>query len=405
MVWLMDAMGRPDQCAPVVHVTGTNGKTTTARAISKVLKAVGLRVGTYTSPHLQRVNERIAVDCTDLSDDAFVSALEDVMPFLELMKSKTGEAASYFEITTAMGFAAFAEAPVSTQVLEVGLGGRWDASNVADAEVAVITNVAVDHTEYLGSTPVEIAGEKSGIIKAGSKVVLGLLDSDVGDVVEAAAAAAGSASLVREGVDFALEGRSEAIGGQMIDVRGVYSRFDDLYLPLFGGHQAHNVTIAIAAAEALAGGELDSDAVTEALAGLKSPGRIEVAARNPLVILDCAHNPAGAEALVAALAESFLYENLYLVIGISSDKDCSGIISAFEPLAAAVIACQFEGERAMPAADVAEEAINAGCNDVRNAGSVETALQAASELAGEADLILVTGSIYTVGEARSLLLG
>lgn len=399
--WLAAAMGHPEEIAPVVHITGTNGKTTTARLMARILQGSGLRSGTYTSPHLERVNERIAVDCEPLSDERFTEVLEELMPYLDQLVSERGETATYFEITTAMGFVAFADAPVSVEVLEVGMGGRWDASNIATAEVAAITNVSVDHSEYLGDDPLTIAGEKAGIIKADTRVVLGYVDDDVANVVKDAAAAVGAEGLVRGGLDYSLDRRALAHEGQVIEVDGLFGRYEEIYVPLHGAHQALNASIAIASAESLLGAALPPEVVSEAAANLTAPGRIEVLGRNPLLILDGAHNPAGAEALVDALEEAFIYDRMILVAGISAGKDRRGILEHLAPLASVTIATQTAAGRATAAEAIAREASNLGCDEVRIRVPAGAALEEALETAAADDLVVVTGSLYVVGEART----
>ncbi|RIK06817.1 MAG: dihydrofolate synthase [Acidobacteria bacterium] len=401
--WLVDAMGRPDRCAPAIQVTGTNGKTTVARTVAQILQECGFRTGTYTSPHLERINERIALDCEPISDDAFSGAFEDVLPFAELMKNKIGESATYFELVTAMAFAAFADAPVSVQILEVGMGGAWDATNVAEAQVAAFTSVSLDHTDYLGDTVEAIAAEKAGIISPGSTVVIGYMPQGSVAAIESRATARGAASVLKAGTDFEIVDRAVAHGGQVISLQTPLSHYSDLYLPLYGEHQALNASVAVAVAEAAVGGELESELLCLALEKVQSPGRIEVVGHSPLVVLDGAHNPSGAASLMSAIRESFLFDRLVLVIGILEGKDVDGIASALAPEADIAIATQAAEGHVVPA-DVIAQAIAAHGNGlVEVCEDLSRAVELAFEVASADDLILVAGSLYLVGEARSQL--
>lgn len=401
--WLVESMGRPDRCAPAIHITGTNGKTTVARIVAQILQVCGMRTGTYTSPHLERINERIAIDCMAISDATFAQAVGDVAPFVELMGERLGDSATYFEIVTAAAFAAFAETPVSIQVLEVGMGGAWDATNVAHAHVAAFTSIGLDHTDYLGETIEEIAREKAGIVKPESSVVLGYMAESAKKQVEAVARGLGAKSLICAGDDFELTDRVVAHGGQVFSMSTPLTRFSDLYLPLHGEHQALNATTAVVAAEVAIGVPIEEDVLRGALERVTSPGRIEVVGRSPLVVLDGAHNPAGARALMEAVAESFLFERLILVVGVLQGKDLSGIISTLGRDAALVIATQAADGPALRANEVGAGAKNSGCEVVEVISSLPEALDRALGAANSDDLVLVAGSLYLVGEARSLL--
>lgn len=401
--WLVAAMGRPNRSAPAIQITGTNGKTTVARIVSRILQECGYRTGTYTSPHLNRINERIALDCEPISDDAFERAFEDVYPFAELMAEKMGESATYFELVTAMAFAAFAEAPVSMQILEVGMGGAWDATNVVDAQVAAFTSVSLDHTDYLGETVEAIAAEKAGIVNADSTVVLGHMSQGSAAAIESKAHDRGSVNVLKAGKDFEILDRAVAHGGQLITVQTPASRYSDLYLPLYGEHQALNASVAVTVAEASVGSELDNDLLRAALEKVQSPGRIEVVGHSPLVVLDGAHNPAGAACLMAAIRESFLFDRLLLVVGVLEGKDLDGIASALAAEADFAIATQAFDGPVVPAKDVSRALSAHVSAPVEACADLSEALERAFDVASADDLVLVSGSLYLVGDARSQL--
>ena len=407
-------LGDPQDGYPVVHLTGTNGKTSTARMIEGLVRALGLRTGRFTSPHLESMTERIVVDGEPLSEDQFVAAFNDIAPYTHLVDAQHSHPLSFFETITAMAYATFADAPVDAAVVEVGLGGTWDSTNVADGKVAVITPVAVDHAKYLGSTPVEIARDKAGIIKPGATVVTAAQDEDVALVLGERCAEVG-ATLAREGLEFGVATRVPAVGGQMLTLQGVRSSYEEVFLPLYGAHQARNAALALAAVEAFVGGDdaLDAEVVREAFAEATSPGRLEVIRRSPTIVLDAAHNPHGAEAVVEAIGDSFAFDPLIGVLGVMADKDHEGLLGAFEPVLAHVVCTQNSTDRSMPAADLAEVALGIfGQDRVSVAPVLSEAVDPAAALAeaggvfGEAigsGAVLVTGSVVTVGEARALL--
>ena len=414
---LTEVLGDPQAGYPVIHLTGTNGKTSTSRMIDTLLRALDLRTGRFTSPHVERMSERISVDGEPLSDEAFVRAFNDVAPYIHLVDDEQEHPLSFFETVVAMGYAAFADAPVDVAVVEVGMGGSWDATNVADAAVAVVLPIAVDHAVYLGGTPADIAIEKAGIIKPGSVAVLAQQSPEVDQVLMERIAEVG-ASVVREGLDFGVASRVPAVGGQLLSLQGLRARYDDVFVPLYGAHQAQNAAVALAAVEAfVAGGEqrqpLDAEVVRAAFAEVTSPGRLEIVRRSPTVVLDAAHNPHGAEALGAALEDSFTFHPLIGVIGVMADKDHEGLLAALEPHLAHVVCTQNSTDRALPAerlAVVAREIF--GEDRVSVTPVLGDAVEAAATLAeagaafGEglgSGAVLVTGSVVTVGEARSLL--
>jgi dihydrofolate synthase/folylpolyglutamate synthase len=412
---LVELLGDPQRAYPVVHLTGTNGKTTTSRMVDALLRARGLRTGRFTSPHVESMTERIAVDGVPLAADAFVRAYSDVAPYAALVDAEQPHPLSFFEMVVAMAYAAFADAPVDAAVVEVGMGGAWDATNVADGVVAVVTPIAVDHQRYLGSEPERIAVEKAGIIKPGSTVVVAEQPEEVWAVLGDRAAEVG-APVLREGVDFGVVTRVPAVGGQLTTLRGLGGEYREVFLPLFGGHHAQNAAVALAAVEAFGGGgALDEELVREALAEVTSPGRLEVVRRSPAIVLDAAHNPHGMAATVDAIRDSFTFHPLVGVVGVMGDKDVEGILAELEPVLSEVVATQASTSRAMPADELAEVARDLfGEHRVRVAPRLDDAIDQAVTLAetggalGEsigAGGVLVTGSVVTVGEARRLLAG
>lgn len=410
-----ELLGDPQSSFRLIHLTGTNGKTSTSRMIDTLLRALELRTGRFTSPHVERMTERISIDGEPLTDEEFVRAFNDVAPYTHLVDDDQEHPLSFFETVVGMAYAAFADAPVDVAVVEVGMGGSWDATNVADADVAVVLPIAVDHAQYLGDSPVAIAEEKAGIIKPGSIAVLAQQSPEVAELLVSRAAEVG-ATIAREGVEFGVVSRVPAVGGQVLSLQGLRGRYDEVFLPLHGAHQAQNAAVALAAVEAfVANGEqpLDEEIVRAAFAEVTSPGRLEIVRRSPTVVLDAAHNPHGAEALGAALDDSFTFSPLIGVLGVMADKDHEGLLVALEPHLAHVICSQNSTERAMPAGQLAEAARAVfGEDRVSVATRLADAIDQAAALAeaGEAfgdplgsGAVLVTGSVVTVGEARSLL--
>ena len=410
---LTELLGDPQRAYPVVHLTGTNGKTSTSRMIDTLIRARGLRTGRFTSPHVESMTERISVDGEPLSEERFVQAYADVAPFLDLVDADSDHPLSFFETVVGMAFAAFADAPVDAAVLEVGMGGSWDATNVADGSVAVITPIAVDHTQYLGVRPVDIAVEKAGIIKPGAHVVVAEQADDVMSVIAERAREVG-ATVHRENVDFGVVNQAAAVGGQVMSVRGLRAEYDELFLPLYGAHQAQNAVLALVAAELLTGDDaLSDEMVREAFTGVTSPGRLEVVRRGPTVLLDAAHNPHGAAASVEAIRSSFTFDPLVGVVGMMGDKDVEGFLSELEPVLSEIVCTQSSSARSLTAEQLSEVAIDLfGEHRVRVAPRLDDAIEEAVTLAetggslGESigsGGVLVTGSVVTVGEARHLL--
>ncbi len=410
---LCDVLGSPQRAYPVIHVGGTNGKTSTARMIESLLRAFGLRTGLFTSPHLQTMRERIMFDGKPIAPDRLVATYADLEPYLDLVDAAQPHPLSFFETITALAFAAFAEAPVDVAVIEVGMGGSWDATNVADGQVAVITQVAVDHAKFLGHTPVEIAVEKAGIIKPEATAVLAAQAEDVGAVLQGRAAEVG-ALLAREGREFGLRGRLGAVGGQVLAIQGIGGLYEEMFLPLFGAHQAHNAACALAAVEAFLGGgrgRLDVEVVRAGFAGVRSPGRLEVVRRSPRIVLDAAHNPAGAAATAAAIAEDFAFRRLIGVVGVMVDKDVVGILNALEPVLEEITVTATDDPRAMPVDELAAVAVDTfGSERVTVATRLDEALDIALSLAESGNDpagsgVLVVGSVVLAGAARTLLKG
>ncbi|NUS41758.1 MAG: bifunctional folylpolyglutamate synthase/dihydrofolate synthase [Terrabacter sp.] len=409
-----ELLGEPQTAYPVVHLTGTNGKTSTSRMIDTLVRSLGLRTGRFTSPHVESMTERICVDGEPLSEEQFVATYDEVVPLAALVDEDGPHPLSFFEMVVGMAFAAFSDAPVDVAVVEVGMGGSWDATNVADARVAVILPIAVDHSSYLGARPVDIAREKAGIIKPGSTVVSAAQTPEVAEVILERAQEVG-ATVLWEGRDFGVEHRVPAVGGQMLRLRGLRGEYDEVFLPLYGAHQAQNAVMALAAVEAFVGHDdpLDGEVVGEGFEQVTSPGRLEVVRRSPTIVLDSAHNPHGAEATAEALQDSFVFSPLIGVVGVMADKDYEGVLAAFEPVMAAVVVTENSTQRAMPAAELAEVARGIfGVDRVYVEPRLDDAIDRAATLAEEGGVlgeaigsggVLVTGSVVTVGEARSLL--
>jgi dihydrofolate synthase/folylpolyglutamate synthase len=416
MAELVGLLGDPQRACPVIHITGTNGKTSTARMTDALLRARGLRTGRFTSPHLVSIRERIVVDGAPISPERFVAAYDEVIPYVTLVDERHPVAMSFFEVLTGMAFAVFADTPVDVMILEVGVGGRLDCTNVADGVVAVVTPISLDHTRLLGSTVEEIAAEKAGIIKPGAVAVLAQQPLGAAEVLLRYAVEVG-ATVAREGVEFGVLSREQAVGGQRLTLRGLRGTYDDLYLPLFGLHQAGNAACALAAVEAFAGvtddvAALDADLVREAFTKVSSPGRLEVIRRSPTIIIDAAHNPAGMAATVAAIEEAFSFARLTGVFAASGDKDVPGILAELEPLLTDIVVTRNSSDRSVDpeaAAELAAEIF--GEDRVQQAERLDDAIEIAVALADEAVAetgpgtggVLVTGSVITAGDARRLL--
>jgi dihydrofolate synthase/folylpolyglutamate synthase len=414
----MDILGEPNKAFPIIHVPGTNGKTSTARMIEAGLRAHGLSTGRYTSPHLSKVTERISIDGEPVPDETFVRIWDEIRPYLEIVDSELvaeGQPRlTYFECLTILGFAVFADQPVNVAVIEVGLGGITDATNVGDGQVAVVTPISLDHTELLGETTEEIAYEKAGIIKPGGFLISAAQPVDAAQVLLEKAKEA-NVPFRFEGVEFGVESRTVAVGGQMVNIQGIAGRYEDLLLPLHGAHQAENAAVAVAALEAFFGAEkpLDPEVLQEAFASVTSPGRLEVLRTAPTIIVDAAHNPEGIRVSAEAIHEAFSFSKLVVLVGVLKEKDSEEILRQLKEslgdLASDYCFTQSNSPRAVPAEDLAELALDLGFGEdhVHVAEKLDDALEWAVERAESNDDlaagILVTGSITLVAEARILL--
>lgn len=414
---LMTLLGEPNQGYPVVHVAGTNGKGSVARMVDSLLTRMGLRSGRYTSPHLQLVTERIALDGRPISAARYAELYQDIAPYVAMVDgaSEDGVPMSKFEVLTGMAFAAFSDAPVEAAVIEAGMGGAWDATNVADAQVAVITPIGLDHTEYLGPTPADAAAEKAGIIKPGSVAVIGEQDPEVLNVLLKRTVEV-DAAVARAGSEFGVLEREVAVGGQMLKLQGLGGVYDEIFLPLHGAHQAANAALALAAVEAFFGAGKDKqlvvEAVREAFAEVENPGRLERVRAAPAVMVDAAHNPMGARALATTITDEFNFRRLVAVVGVLADKDARGILDALEPVVSDVVVTRSSSPRSLPVEDLAEVAASIfGEDRVLAEPDLETAIETAIGLVEQNDDpeeplagggVLVTGSVVTAGDARTL---
>jgi dihydrofolate synthase/folylpolyglutamate synthase len=406
---LVELLGDPHRSAPVIHITGTNGKGSTAIMIDALLRAQGLRTGRYSSPHLVDLAERIHVDGRPITPEVFDDAWAQIKPFVQIVDDMAIDdmAMTFFEVMTGLAFAVFADAPVDVAVLEVGMGGTWDATNVADATVAVITPISVDHTEYLGTTPAEIAVEKAGIIKPGSVAVFAGQTPDVARVLMAAAAEVG-VRVVAEGVDFTVLDRAPGVGGQVLRLDAAGGRIDDVILPLYGAHMAQNAAVALAAVEALHGDRpIEPEVITAGFADVLAPARLERVRTSPPVVLDTAHNPAAVMAAVNAAVEAFAFAPLIVVLGVMRDKDVHGILGALVDVTDHLIATQPPGARALPAVELGAIAGGVMGEDrviVRTdlSDAIESAVNLADD-SGPSAGVLLLGSVALAGHARAML--
>ncbi|PWD50116.1 dihydrofolate synthase [Serinibacter arcticus] len=431
---VVDILGSPQQSFRAIHLTGTNGKTSTARMIDALLRELGLRVGRFTSPHLSSVRERIAIDGEPISAEAWVRTWEDIAPYIAMVdgelvssgKYGAGGELSFFEVLTAMAFAAFADAPVDVAVLEVGMGGEWDSTNVVDAEVAVISPVAMDHERWLGHALAEIAGVKSGIVKHGATVVSAAQEDEVAVVIAERAATVGARLVVEVtpvededgtvvapgGAGLEVLSRTVAVGGQVVSLRGIGGIYEEIFVPLHGAHQAHNALLAVAAVEAFLGGvALPGDVVEAAFAGVTSPGRLELVRNSPTILVDAAHNPAGARATVEALTEAFAFDRLVGVFGVMGDKDVEGILVELEGALAEIVVTHSSSLRSMELDDLADLARDVfGEDRVHVVERLDEALALAVDLAendadgvGVGSGVIALGSVVLAAEVRTLL--
>ncbi|MDR6939118.1 folylpolyglutamate synthase/dihydrofolate synthase family protein [Arcanobacterium hippocoleae] len=410
----LDLLGNPQDTYRAIHLTGTNGKTSTARMIEALLRERGLRTGRFTSPHLNSVRERITINGRAISAADFIDTWEDVRPVIELVdarsQAKGGPKLSFFEVFTVMAYSAFAMAPIDVAVVEVGMGGRWDATNVIDADVAVILPVALDHQQWLGTTVEEIAQEKLGILKPGKILVTAAQEPQVAELI-AADTQQKYAQLIAAGGDFQVLSRERAVGGQMISLRTPAAIYEDIPLAMFGAYQAENAAVALSAVEAFfGGGALPGEVVELALMSTKSPGRMEVVKGSPVIIVDASHNPAGAKVTMQTLEENFPGPRV-AVYSAMADKDTESMLVEIEPYFAAIVLTQMRGERAANIADLALLAREVfGEERVHLAPELGDAITTAADLAETADpdaiapaSVVILGSIQLAGAARELL--
>ena len=406
---LMDILGSPQLTYPTIHIAGTNGKTSTSRMIDSLLFATGMRTGRFTSPHLESYLERIAINGQSIDPKEIIFAYNDIAAYLDLMDEKFDNPISFFEAITALAFVAFAEHPIDVGVIEVGMGGTWDATNVIDADVSVVMPIDYDHMEYLGNTLSEIASTKAGVIKEGGFVVLAEQQPEAAVELLRRAAEVG-ADIAREGIEYELLSRAVAIGGQLISVKGINDTYEDIFIPLHGKHQALNAASALVAVEAFFGDQpLDIESVRAGFAAVTSPGRCEIVHRDPTVILDAAHNPHGARALAETLESEFTFDEVIGVVAIFGDKDAAGVLKELEPILNSVIVTQSSSPRAMPVEELEKVAVSIFGNDrVFPVASLGAALDRAVEkakrpLSDESVGVVVAGSVVTVGESRTYL--
>jgi dihydrofolate synthase/folylpolyglutamate synthase len=414
---LVELLGDPQRSYRAIHLTGTNGKTSTARMVDELLRGFGIRTGRYTSPHLASVTERIVLDGAPVTDRTFVEGYREIEPYLQLIDARFDTPLSFFEIVTALAFSIFADAPIDVAVVEVGLGGSWDNTNVLDAEVAVVTPIGLDHMEYLGETLTQIATEKAGIIKPDAVAVLATQPNEAAPELIRRAAEVG-ATVAREGLEFGVLDRKIAVGGQFLALQGLAGVYDEIFLPLHGAHQAQNAACAVAAVEAFLGatassGPIDVETVRAAFASVRSPGRLEPVRSAPTVLLDAAHNPAGMKATLEAVAEAFQFRRLVAVVAVLADKDVNGMLELLEPAVDELVVTQNSSDRGLSADDLAALAVPLfGADRVTVEPRLDDAIESAVRLAedtGDEVLVgsgvIVTGSVVTVGEARTLLGG
>lgn len=411
---LLDLLGSPQRAYPSIHLTGTNGKTSTARMIDSLLRAFGLHTGRYTSPHLETVRERISLAGEPVDEQRFVDTYREVAPLARLVDERSAEPLTYFDLTTALAFATFADAPVDVAVVEVGLGGAEDSTNVLQAGVAVLTPIGLDHTEWLGDRVEDIALHKAGIIHKGATVISAEQQEEAARPILERCAEVG-ATIAREGAEFGVLSRAVAVGGQVLTLQGLGGRYEEIFVPLHGAHQAQNAAVALAAVEAFLGAgprrQLDVETVREGFATVTSPGRLERVRAAPTVLLDGAHNPQGMAATVTALQEEFAFSKLVAVLGVLGDKDVTRLLELLEPVIDQLVVTRNSSPRAMATQELATLAAEVfGPDRVAVAEQMPDAIEVAVALAEEdvpGELagvgVLVTGSVVTVADARRLL--
>ena len=409
---LVDALGSPHLTYPTIHIAGTNGKTSTARMIDQLLANLGYRVGRYTSPHLESFTERISIKGEPITDLEMIKTYQDIHLYLDLIDSRQPHPISYFEALTAMAFVAFAEHPVDIAVIEAGMGGQWDATNVISSQVSVMTPIGLDHMEYLGNTVEAIAQTKAGIFKPESNVVLAAQSAQVAKVLLAQVAKV-SAQPFRQGVEFSLKNRALAVGGQLLSIQGVHGDYDEIFLPLYGDHQGNNAAVALAAVEVFAGVKLDTELVQDAFSKVSSPGRCEIVYKDPTVIIDAAHNPHGVSAIANTLNTEFDFELVVGVVAVLADKDVAGILKNLATTLDYLVITENGSNRAMNKDELAKIASQYfKVEQVEIIGDMNSAITYAIEkvaLYNQVNdgvaAVVITGSVATAGMARSIIKG
>lgn len=409
---LVDALGSPHLTYPTIHIAGTNGKTSTARMIDQLLANLGYRVGRYTSPHLESFTERISIKGEPISELEMIKTYEDIHLYLDLIDSRQPHPISYFEALTAMAFVAFAEHPVDIAVIEAGMGGQWDATNVISSQVSVMTPIGLDHMEYLGNTVEAIAQTKAGIFKPESNVVLAAQSAQVAKILLAQVAKV-SAQPFRQGVEFSLKNRALAVGGQLLSIQGVHGDYDEIFLPLYGDHQGNNAAVALAAVEVFAGVKLDTELVQDAFSKVSSPGRCEIVYKDPTVIIDAAHNPHGVSAIANTLNTEFDFELVVGVVAVLADKDVAGILKNLATTLDYLVITENGSNRAMNKDELAKIASQYfKAEQVEIIGDMNSAITYAIEkvaLFNQVNdgvaAVVITGSVATAGMARSIIKG
>jgi dihydrofolate synthase/folylpolyglutamate synthase len=405
---LLDYLGNPQEGLKVIHIAGTNGKTSTSRMVERLLRSLDLRTGLYTSPHLIHPRERICIDGESVSENSFEELYKHVEPFLHLVDEKTPDSPiTFFEALTAMAFVSFADTPVDAVSLEVGMGGKWDATNVLTPLVSVITPIDLDHQEFLGNTIEKIAFEKAGIIKSSVPVIVSQQVKDAAKVI-LATAIEHNAPIMREGIELDVLERSVGVGGQQLTIANPYGTHADLFLPLFGKHQASNAAVALTAVEAFVDRQLDNELVQEAFSEFSSPGRLQVLKRNPTIVIDAAHNPAGIRATKQGIEESFKFDNLILILAFMADKDIEEILKELTGFAQVVVLTQTKSARAMSTTALEKQVKNISGFAARievsdnSDEALMKSIQIANELGNSAGIIAL-GSVVLAGEIASIL--
>ena len=407
---LTDALGSPQFSYPTIHIGGTNGKTSTSRMIDALMTKLDYRTGRFTSPHLDSILERISIKGEPISPEGFVATYNDIALYLDLIDSRQPNPLSYFEVLTAMAFVAFAEFPVDIGIIEVGMGGEWDSTNVLSPSVSVITPIGMDHAAYLGNTVEEIAKTKAGIIKPESHVVLAAQEPSVAKILLERVAEK-SAIPYREGIEFGVTKRDIAVGGQLITFAGIHGEYKDIFLPLYGSHQASNAAVSLATVEAFVGQKLSNELVSGAFASVTSPGRFEILHRDPTVIVDAAHNPHGAKALAKTISNEFDFQSIFGVVAILGDKDVVGILRELESVVSRIVVTENTSERALPKEELFKIAQSVfGIDRTFMEADLQSAITYSMEQAtllnqvsDGSNAVLITGSVVTVGEAKRIV--